>query len=306
MTFPTKGWKWTLQDPYPIHLSHKIIWESHYIPHFDKIFHAVVLPLHQIIFNKKGPRFSQEAATDLFTVGKYFIEEWFTCIKVFGSTTDPHVLPLYVSNKLLAREIAYHTVGKGLNKVLKDDKKSLWPSFPVKCGSFDLANFVHATKESTQMEALRLHTLPKRKFDPNKVAYNVTAGVKLKPYNHEDNYFEDLLQSDESFEQAFEWAKVNMNPEDFQIFKKFRNERLEVIPMHLLKPEDKPTPSVTVDSEGPSSRIDSQVNTEKKPDIGKLEDADNTTESNRKSAEKQMIGTSTTEISLEVKDSSLE
>ena len=106
-TFPTIGWKWTLQDPYPIHLSHKQIWESHYIPHFYKIFHVVVLPLHQMIFNKKSPRFSQEAATNLLTVSKYFIEEWFTYIRVFVSTTDPHVLTLYVSDKLLAREVAY-------------------------------------------------------------------------------------------------------------------------------------------------------------------------------------------------------
>lgn len=109
--------------------------------------------------------------------------------------------------------------------------------FPCQMRSFALENFVHATKESTHMEALGLHTLPKRKFDPNKVAYNVTIGVKLKPYNHGDNYFEDLLQLDISFEQAFEWEKENLKLEYFQRFQEFRNERLQVIPMHLLKPE---------------------------------------------------------------------
>jgi len=61
----------------------------------------------------------------------------------------------------------------------------------------------------------------------------------------------------------FEWEKVNLKLEYFQSFQEFRTERLQVILRHLLKPEDKPTPSVTVDSEGPGSRIDSQVNTEK-------------------------------------------
>ena len=148
-----------------------------------------------------------------------------------------------------------------MTKVLKDDKKSLWPTFPIKCGSFALANSVHATKESEHMEALRLHTLPKRQFDPNKVAYNVTTGVNLMPYNNEDNYFEDLLQSAIPFEQTFKWAKANLKPEYFQRFQEFRNERLQVIPMHLLEPKDKPRPSVTVDSGGPSSQVDSQVNT---------------------------------------------
>jgi len=165
-----------------------------------------------MIFNKKAPRFSQEAATDLLAIGKYFIEEWFTYIRVFCSTADPHVLPLYVFDKLLAREIAYQTIGKGLTKILKDGKKSLWPTLPIKCNTFSLANFVHATKELAQMEALRLHTFPTRQFDQNKVAYNVIVGLKIKAYNHGDNYFEDLLQSAVSFEKALEWAKANLKP----------------------------------------------------------------------------------------------
>lgn len=136
--------------------------------------------------------------------------------------------------------------------------------------------------------------------------YNVTTGVKLKPYNHEDNYFKDLLQSAKSFKQAFEWEKENIKPEYFQSFQEFKNERLEVIPMHLLKPEDKPTPSAIVDSEGRSSRVDSQVNTEKTPNTRKPQDGDNTNESSRKSVEKQVMNTSTTEISLEVKGNILE
>lgn len=129
----------------------------------------------------------------LLLVGKYFVEEWYTYIKVFGSTLDPHVLALYVSDKLLAREIAHQTVGKGLTKTLKDNKKSLWPSFPIRCGYFSLANFNHATLESLSLESLRLHTFPKRKFDPNKIAHNITTAVKMKHFNHEANNSEDLL-----------------------------------------------------------------------------------------------------------------
>jgi len=120
--------------------------ESHFIPHFYKICHGVILPLHQLIFDKKAPRFSNEAATDLLIVGKYFFEQWFTDIKVYGSTTNLHVLLLYVSDKLLAREITHQTIGKGLTMTLKYRKKSLWPPFPVWCGSFLFPNFNHANK----------------------------------------------------------------------------------------------------------------------------------------------------------------
>ena len=52
--------------------------------------------------------------------------------------------------------------------------------------------------------------------------------------------------------------------------------------MHLLKLEDKSTPSVPIDSGGPSSQVDSQVNTEKTPDTGKPQDTNNTAESSKK------------------------
>jgi len=76
--------------------------------------------------------------------------------------------------------------------------------------------------------------------------------------------------------------------------------------MHLLKPKDKSTPSVIVDSGGPSSQVDSWVNTEKTPDTWKPQDMDNKTKSSKKSAEKQVMSTPTTEIFLEAKGSSLE
>ena len=259
--FPIMGWKWTLQDPYPIHLNHKQISESHYIPHFYKICHGVILPLHQFIFNKKAPMFSKEVATDLLVVGKYFVEEWFTYIRVFGSTMNPHVLPLYVFGKLLAREISHQIVGKGLTKTLKDNKKPLWPSFPIRCGYFLLENFNHATKESLSLESLKLHTLPKRQFDPDKITHNITIVAKIKPFNHEAKNPEDILQSVESFEQVFDWVKANLSPEYFEKFQKFRNQMLEIIPLHLLRVKGKPTSNVTINSQGPNSCIESQENT---------------------------------------------
>lgn len=48
--------------------------------------------------------------------------------------------------------------------------------------------------------------------------------VKLKPYNNEDNDFEDLLQLSNSFEQELKWAKVSSNP---KILKDFRNSEMK-------------------------------------------------------------------------------
>ena len=49
--FPTMGWKWTIQDPTPIHIYHNILWESKYETDFYKICHGVMLPLFQVVFD---------------------------------------------------------------------------------------------------------------------------------------------------------------------------------------------------------------------------------------------------------------
>ena len=106
-------------------------------------------------------------------------EERFTYIRVFGSITDPHVLPLYIPDKLLAREVAYQIVEKGMSRNLKESKKQVWPPFPLRCGTYTLHDFKHAKKEAEKTKDMSLAVIPKRQYDPNKVAINFTNQVKL-------------------------------------------------------------------------------------------------------------------------------
>ena len=66
-----------------------------------------MLPIHYSIFDKPAPKISEQAGVDLTAVASWFGEEKFTYIRVFGSQARPHVLPLYIPDKLLAREVAY-------------------------------------------------------------------------------------------------------------------------------------------------------------------------------------------------------
>ena len=101
--FPTMGWKWTTQDPTPIHIYHRELWDSEFHLHFYKICYGVIFPMHQMIFNKKAPKVSDEANADILSVARWFAEENFTYIRVFGSYASSHVLPYYVPDKLLAK-----------------------------------------------------------------------------------------------------------------------------------------------------------------------------------------------------------
>ena len=85
-----------------------------------------MLPIHKQLYNRDAPSFSQEAKVDILLVTRWFGEETFTYIRVFGSITSPHILPYYVPDKLMAREISYQTVIEGeMSHTLKDSKKAI-------------------------------------------------------------------------------------------------------------------------------------------------------------------------------------
>lgn len=90
--FPIMGWKWTTQDPLPIHVYHKVLWDSQFIPHFYNICHGLILPLYRMMYDEDPPRFSPKAQIDITPVARWFREEWFSYIRVFGSTAPPPLM----------------------------------------------------------------------------------------------------------------------------------------------------------------------------------------------------------------------
>jgi len=153
-----------------------------------------MLPIYKMLCNKDAPRFSPEAEIDMLLVGRWFGEELFTYIRVFGSIASPHVLPFYVPDKLMAREIAYQNCGiGGMSKVLKVSKKAIWPQFPVVCGDFVLFDLGHAFKEVENMLCLQLPKFLGRQYDPFGVVNNFTTTVKIKVFTNEENPFDDVF-----------------------------------------------------------------------------------------------------------------
>ena len=67
-------------------------------------------------------------------------------------------------------------------------------------------------KQSLSLESLKLHTLPKRQFDPDKITHNITTTVMIKPFNHEANDSKDILQLAKSFKQVLDYVKANLSP----------------------------------------------------------------------------------------------
>lgn len=165
---PILGWKWTPQDPTPIHIYHKYFWKAHYKNHIYRIFHGFVLPVHQAIFNRPTPHLSDEASIDLTSIDSWLSEEKFTYVRPFGSNTNPHVLPLYIPDKLLSREMDYQITKKGMSRNLKESKKQMWPTFSLYYGTYLMHDFKHAKKEAEKIKVLKLAVIPKNSMTQTK------------------------------------------------------------------------------------------------------------------------------------------
>ena len=141
-------WRWTSQDPKPIHIYHQKLWKVHYKDYLYQIGNGFMLPIYYAIFDKPVPKILMEAEIDLTLAGNWFWEDKFTYMRIFGSLTRPHVLPLYVPDKLLARELAYQITTAGTSKTLRNSKNLAWPTFPLRCGVYTLHDYKHAEKEA--------------------------------------------------------------------------------------------------------------------------------------------------------------
>lgn len=273
--FPIMGWKWSAENPLPIQIYHKVMWESNFVPHFFKICHGVMLSIHKNIYNRDAPRFSQEVEVDILLVAKWFGEELFTYITVFGSIASPHVLPFYVLDKLMARDIAYQKcIEGGMSKILKYSKNGIWPQFPVTCGVFSLHDLGHAFREVDNVLSLQLPKFPRRKYDPFGIVKYFTTMVKIRVFTHEKDPFDDVFLQKNTFKEVQHMAQMLFDQEGLQTFDKYRRKRLSKVPLKqlLIEPVRDPTLGISIsgDSKEKSKTSSEDESTEKSGDQSKI------------------------------------
>jgi hypothetical protein len=232
--FPVLGWRWTTHDPTPIHLYHRKLWKPSHKDHLYQICNGFMVPVHYSIFDRPIPRISYEASFDLPAVAHWFGEEHFTYIRVFGSKARPHVLPLYIPDKLLAREISYQIMSEGVTQTLKEEKKRGWPSFPLRIGVYTLLNYKHAEKEAAKLQMISLASIPNRLYDPKKTAFIALEQAKLSKVVHQEDQFDDLFMSADSISQVRQLASLRYEDVELTEFNKLRKQRLQTLPLDLL------------------------------------------------------------------------
>jgi len=101
-----------------------------------------------------------------------------------------------------------------MSKTLRDSKKHMWPTFPLRCGAFTLHDFKHAEKETEKIKLLNLATIPKRQYDPKKVAYNVTSQAKIARFDHEEDALMTCFLQQNYFSKSKDWLRLNWEQKD--------------------------------------------------------------------------------------------
>ena len=121
-----------------------------------------------------------------------------------------------------------------MTRSLKDSKKQVWPLFPLHCGIYTLHDFKHAEKEAEKTKDLSLAVIPKRQYDPNKVAYNFTSQVKMRKFIHEKDEYDDLFASADLFSQVTHLEIFKLGATKMDKFTEYRTWRLQTLPLDLL------------------------------------------------------------------------
>ena len=95
----------------PIYYSE--LWDTNYAPRFYDICQHFLGTIYFSIFKKEAPAFSPEATALIATMGDWYVAEYFSYIRIWGSNTV-HMLPRIVPDRLVLEEVAFQIVNDGV------------------------------------------------------------------------------------------------------------------------------------------------------------------------------------------------
>ena len=130
LEFPSLGWKWESSLP-SIHVYCKMLWDTKYKEDYDLICNGLFHALYQALFCEEAPCLSPKEKKIVKEYGDWYMTLDIVYIRIVGSTKPSHWLPHLVPDTLLIQEISYQTYVNGVVASLHQNKKGLWPPFPL-------------------------------------------------------------------------------------------------------------------------------------------------------------------------------
>ena len=133
----------------------------------------------------------------------------------FFTTCPPILFPQQVNGQ---GDSLLNSRGRWPKQGLKEQKKAICCTFPSQFGVFALHDFGHAFKEAEIMKSMKLTTFVGRQCDPNNTTKDFTTMVKVKPFTHEEDAFNDLFLQKGKFSEVTHMASLLFTPYDVKAF----------------------------------------------------------------------------------------
>ena len=116
-------------------------------------------------------------------------------IRIVDSTKPTHQIPHLVPNSLLIQEISYQTYVNGVVSSLQQNKKGLWPPFPLIIPVCKIENFKQAKEEVSVLAYYKFREVSFRRHDPQgKLKEWLQQVGFIWSNSHEDLFLGELSQ----------------------------------------------------------------------------------------------------------------
>jgi hypothetical protein len=178
--FPNLGWNWDLDHP-PVHVYCSEIWDINYKSHFYDICDNFLSPLYTIIFGFPRYKISSEAREGMKGIVDWYLGKYYSYVRVYGTIGAPHMLPYFILDHLVMREISHQTIRTRVTSFLMRNSKNIWPPFPIHIGNYNILNGKHARKEEKSLQDLCLCLGSAKGHDPHELA---VSHVRVVGFNH--------------------------------------------------------------------------------------------------------------------------
>lgn len=127
--------------------------------------------LYQLVLHKPTTGLSKEAIEIVSLLGDWYINEDNAYIKIYVATKPPHMLPRYVPNIPVLKEVAYQTIMHGFNDSLIKDQKKLCPTYLLYIGLYKLNNSTFARMEAKAIQHYKFVEEIFKRHDLQKVVF---------------------------------------------------------------------------------------------------------------------------------------
>lgn len=150
----------------PIHVYYLELWDTKYKYNFENLCNNLISPLISMLSCKTTPCMSKWARKVIWNIGDWYVSSEGVYFRIHASTKSPHLLPHYVSNKLVLLEFAYHTYVTCFGAATLRNNKIPWPKFPLQFGSHKIESMKQVEVETEIFKVYQFGDMPFYKHDP--------------------------------------------------------------------------------------------------------------------------------------------